>query len=358
MKRINSLSKKTLILILVAVLVVVAGVVAYVKLSSTPTTDTAYNLTHTAADAEYILSWDSIVSLCPDIGDFDKMEFFVYRGGPTESTPGEPGSLPEDSPAAWVSMRGVNTNITGNSSRAFGVYIFYFDTDEYLDENIELTKTSGIPLQEEGDYWTAVLESGPQTQTQSVQLHLAGNQFYVLLVDVASSDKTLFFGKVKLMELISTVKSNIASLEITPLPSEIPERELTEEPPYEWHEFMTFRSEEISPPIQVPEGQHYNDLIFSERPLMQTFNFTMDKDWRFVITATGEIDTNYEVYITVTTTGEQEKSYSSDHPFLLYDETVTATREELLVEGYEPPVSVEIKVYFDSPLAWVMTIEK
>ena len=355
MKKVNSLPVKIRILILVAVLVVVAGVVAYVKFSSTPTTDTTYKLTHSAADAEYIFSWDSIVSQCPDIGDFDKMEFFVYRGGPTESTPGEPGSLPEDSPAAWLSLRGVNTDITGNSSRAFGVYIFYFDTDEYLDENIELIKTSGIPLQEEGDYWTAVLESG--TQTQSVQLHLAGNQFYILLLDVASSDKTFFFGKAKLMELLSTVKSKISSLEITALPSEIAERELVEDT-YEWHEFTTFRSDELPPPVRVPEEDFYNDLIFSERPLVQVFNFTIDKDWRFVMTATGEIDTHFEVYVTVTSSGEEGFSYSSDQVFSLCRETVTFTREQPLEEGYAPPVDVEIKVFFDLPISWVITIEK
>jgi hypothetical protein len=350
MKSIAGLTKRTIILVLI-VAVIVAGVVACGK--STPTT---YELTHIAADVEYILSWDSIVSRCPDIGTFDKMGAFVRRGETSEFAPGEPFSLPEDSPAAWFSLRGVRTEIVGNSFRSFGVWIMYFETAEYLDEHIELMKMSGIPFQEDGDFVTAVLESGPPTQ--SVQLHIAGNQFYVLLMDIASSDESLFFGKEKLMELLPTIKSNISSLEITPLPSDIPERKLADEAPYEWHEFMTFRSKELPPPVRVPEEEWYNNLMFSDRPLMQVFNFTIDKGWRFVMTATGEIDTKFEVYVTVTSSGEQGLSYSSDQVFSLYSETVTITREQPLEERYTPPVNIEVKVLFDSPITWVITIEK
>jgi hypothetical protein len=53
-----------------------------------------------------------------------------------------------------------------------------------------------------------------------------------------------------------------------------------------------------------------------------------------------------------------KKSYSSYHSFSLHSETVTVTREERLVEGYEPPVNIEIKIFFDQPMSWVMTIEK
>jgi hypothetical protein len=352
MERVNRLPVKIRILILVAVIVVAVGVTTYIKLS--PTTIETYKLTHSAADAEYILSWDSIVSECPDIGAFDKQEYFIRRGETAQTTPGTP-ALEEDSPAAWACLRGVTMGPVGNSFRSFGVWIMYFDTAEYLDEYVELVKTSGIPLQEEGDFWTAVLESG--APTQSVQLHIAGNQFYILLTDTASSDESLFFGKEKLMELLPNVKNKISSLEITALPSNIPERIVVENTS-EWHEFMTFRSEELSPPVRVPEEDFYNDLWFVDRPLMQVFNFTIDKDWRFVMTAIGEIDTRFEVYATVTASGEEGRSYSSDQVFSLYAETVTFTREEPLEEGYAPPVDVEIKVLFDLPISWVITIEK
>jgi len=76
------------------------------------------------------------------------------------------------------------------------------------------------------------------------------------------------------------------------------------------------------------------------------------------MTATGEIDTRFEVYVTVTSSGEQGLSYSSDQVFSLYSETVTFTREQPLEEKYAPPVNIEIKVFFDSPISWVITIEK
>ena len=76
------------------------------------------------------------------------------------------------------------------------------------------------------------------------------------------------------------------------------------------------------------------------------------------MTATGEIDTKFEVYITVSSSGEQGLSYSSDQVFHLYSETVTITKEQPLEEKYTPPVNIEIKVFFDSPISWTFTVEK
>jgi hypothetical protein len=348
-KRIACLLTRKFILVLVAV-VLVAGVAACGE--STPTT---HELTHSSADAEYILSWDAIVSRCPDMNDYDITEYFVRRGETVQVTAQETATLEEDSPAAWSSLRGVTMGPEGNRFRSFGVWIMFFDTAEYLDEFIEFMKMQGLSFQEDGDFVTAVLESGPPTQ--SVQLHLAGNQFYILLLGTASSDESLFCGKDTLEELIAIAKSNITSLEITPLPAEIPDRIVTEDATHQWQELMTVRSDELAPPVRVPEEDFYNDLWFEERPLMQVFNFTIDKDWRFVMTATGEVDTKFEVYTTVSLPGEQGSSYAYDQVFSLYSETVTITREQPLEEGYEPPVNVEIKVLFDLPISWVITIE-
>lgn len=337
-------------IILVLVVFLVAGVAACGK-----STSTTYALTHSAADAEYILSWDEIEDRCPEIGAYDKQEDFLCRGETKQIESSTTSTLDMDSPAAWASRRSVYTSSAGENFRGFGVWIMFCETDEYLDEHIELMKMQGLPFQEDGDFMTAVLESGPPTQ--SVQLHIAGNQFYMLFLVTASSDESLFFSKDKLTELASVAKGNITSLEITPLPPEIPERMLVEDT-YEWQEFVTFGSDELSPAVQVLEEEFYNDLWFEERPLMQVFNFTIDKDWRFVMTATGAIGTRFEVYITVTSSGEAGLSYSSDQVFSLYSETVTFTREQPLEEGYEPPVNVEIKVFFDLPISWVITIEK
>ena len=353
------LKLRTLYILLgISIVILITGIVLLTVNYSAPdtTTDTSYKLTHSAADAEYILSWDEIVSRCPDIDTFDKMEAFVRRGETSEFAPGEPFSLAEDSPAAWANIRGVRTKIVGNSFRSFGVWIMYYETAEELDEHVELMKMSGIPFQEEGDFVTAVLESGPPMQ--SVQLHIAGNQFCILFTDIASSDKSLFFGKEKLMELLPIVKSNISSLEITALPSDIPERKPAGEAPYEWHEFMTFRSDELPPPVPVSEGEWYNNLIFSDRPLMQGFSFTIDKDWRFVMTATGEIGTKFELFPSVLLPGEQQPRQIGDHVFSLHSDTVTITREQSLGEEFEPPVNIEIKVFFDSPISWTFTVEK
>ncbi len=225
MERIDGLVKRAIILVLV-IAVMVVGIVACGKPSSTTTTSATYKLTHTAADAEYILSWDAIVSRCPEIGTFEKMEAFVCRGETSEFAPGEPFSLAEDSLAAWASFRVVQTASTGDSAQAFGVLMWYFETDEELDEYVEPRQMDGIPFQEDGDFITAVMES--ESPTQAVHLYIAGNHFYIQLMDIASSDKLLFFGKEKLMELLPTIKSNISSLEITPLPPGIPERKLNE----------------------------------------------------------------------------------------------------------------------------------
>jgi hypothetical protein len=99
-------------------------------------------------------------------------------------------------------------------------------------------------------------------------------------------------------------------------------------------------------------------MWFVERPSMQVFNFTIDKDWRFVMTATGEIGTRFEAYITISESGDPEHRYSTDQVFKLYSETKTFTWPQPLEEGYAPPVNIEIKVYFDLPLNWVITIEK
>jgi len=76
------------------------------------------------------------------------------------------------------------------------------------------------------------------------------------------------------------------------------------------------------------------------------------------MTAAGEIGTKFEAYITVTTMGEEPKSYSTDQGFSLYEETVTFTREQPLEERYAPPVNVDFKLYYDRPMDWTIRIEK
>ena len=188
--------------------------------SSTTTNGDTYKLTHSAADVEYILGWDYIVAQCHDIGAYDKIEGFVYRGESMEIAPGETFSLDEDSPAAWSSYRFVRTVWEGGRFLSFAVGIGFSETAEGLDELVEqLLQPQGIweSVQTEGDFVTALHET--ETPMQSTQLFLAGKHFFVLIQEFASSEESLFFDKDSLTELRSIAKDKISLLEITPLSS-------------------------------------------------------------------------------------------------------------------------------------------
>ncbi len=184
--------------------------------------DSTYKLTHSAADVEYILGWDFIVSQCPDIGTLDKIEGFVHRGDSMQLTTGETHSLDEDSPAAWSSTRFVRTESEGKF-RSFAVGIGFHETTEtaedllLLDELDELVRIIGFSVQTEGDFATAVHET--ETPIKTIRLLLAGKHVSVLIQEFASPEESFFFDKDALIELGSIAKSNISSLEITPLPS-------------------------------------------------------------------------------------------------------------------------------------------
>lgn len=246
----------------------------------------------------------------------------------------------------------------GSRFRSFSVWTMFFETTEELDEYVQSMQMRGLPFQEEGDFVTAVLEV-TTPPTESVQLHIAGDHFYMLLMDIASSGESLFCGKDRLTELLSIARSNIAVLEVTPLPPEIPKRRPGEGASGELHEvIMTVRSDELSPPARVPEEQLYNNLWFDERLLMQVFNFIVDGDWQYVMTVTGAVDTKFEVLARVSPAGDPWSSRSSTEAFSLYSDTLTITRPQPLGEEFEPPVNVEITVFFDLPISWVMTIAK
>ena len=216
MERANRLPTKIRILISVAVIVVAAGVAAYIKLSPTPTTNDRYELAHNLTDLEYIISWDTIAGTCPDMNDYtkyEKQEAFMARGNA-----GGFISLDSNSPAMWMIAR-VISKITEEgmpSVRNLNVFMWYFETAAELDEHMDTLQTQGISVQTEGDLLFAVVEQ--QTSIQSTQLVVAGNHICILIANFASLDETLFFGKEDLTDLLPTVKSKISSIKITPLP--------------------------------------------------------------------------------------------------------------------------------------------
>jgi len=238
MKRIKWFPIAKCILVLIAVLMV-AGFTACAKstttktspatttTTSTTTPSSTYQLTHSSADAEYILNWDFVISQYPEIGAYDKQEAFVHRGESKKLSTGETFSITLDSPVAWSSVRLAKPEAAGENFRSFGVFIMYCETNEGLDEylqmdNIKNGMLQGVPMQKEGDFTTAVVET--ETPLQTVILLLAGRHFAIMLMEYATPDQLLFLGKEVLMELLSTVRGNITALEITPLPSDIPGR--------------------------------------------------------------------------------------------------------------------------------------
>lgn len=127
----------------------------------------------------------------------------------------------------------------------------------------------------------------------------------------------------------------------------------------DWEDgILSVSSDELKPAETVPEGGSYNTSWFSEPPLMQKFKFVANGDWRFTITASGEVGTRFEVYASIELTGSAADSYAYDQVFTLDAETESFTKERKLAEGHEPPVDVEIRVLFDEPMDWEMVIEE
>lgn len=127
----------------------------------------------------------------------------------------------------------------------------------------------------------------------------------------------------------------------------------------EWDDgTLTVSSDELEPAATVPAGEPYNTSWFSEPPLVQKFRFTVNGDWQFTITASGEVDTKFEVYASIKLRGGPAEGYAYVQLFELNEETETITKERPLAEGHEPPVDVEVRVLFDAPMDWEMVIEE
>ena len=121
---------------------------------------------------------------------------------------------------------------------------------------------------------------------------------------------------------------------------------------------LTVSSDELEPAATVPAGGFYNTAWFEEPPLVQSFAFTVNDSWRFTITASGEVETRFEVYASIKLRGGPAEGYAYDQLFELSEETESFSADRPLAEGHEPPVDVEIKVFFDEPMDWEMVIEE
>jgi len=213
MRRITGMLAKAFILMLATVLLV-AGVSACGKSSSTTTTTGAeYKLVHNLPDLEYILPWGSIASRIPDMNDhtkYEKNEAYMGRGNSGGFT-----SLDSNSPAMWAIVRMVKKLPEGTKMR-LSVFMWYFDTEKEFDEFLNMIPTQGISAQKDGDFWTAIVVK--EAPIKSAQLIVAGNRICILIDNVATPNESLVFSKEDLTALLPTLKSKISSIELTPLP--------------------------------------------------------------------------------------------------------------------------------------------
>jgi len=345
-----------------ALVFLVSAVMACGKSTNTTTSSTAYQLTHSPEDTEYILNWDLIVSQCPEIGGYNKQDVFVRRGESKQLSTGETFTIEMNLPVAWSSVRFVRTEPVGENFRSFGVYLMYCDTAEGLDEYLEMDDIKygmlqGVPIKYEGEFGAAIIET--ETPLKTIQFLLAGKQFVIMLMEYASPDESLFFSKDELSGLLTSAKTNINALEITPLSTDIPERIKNIESSGTLHRvILTVHSGELPLPVPFPEEQAYNTLWFENRPLMQSVSFSVDGDWQYVINATGAINTKFEVLISVTQPGDPAVGYSSVDRFLLDSVNNFYTNTQTLGEVFRPPVDVEMTVLFDLPTNWIITISE
>ena len=315
----------------------------------------SYKLTHTQEDAEYILSWDVIESHCPGVNGLEKKDVFVCRGE-TVSSDSRQSSLPNDSRQAWTSSRFVVVPATEpDKFHSFGVSVSFFENEGEVEEYLKrMTKELGTDVEEEREFTTVIHETRGPTKSRNV--FLAGNHILVTLLEIASSEEEFFCGIEDLRQIVSSARKKISSLEITPLPPQIPAIE--EKPALEWREVKTARSEDVQPYLKVPEGEFYNELWFEARPLMQSFNFTTENEWRIVLTATDEVGTKVEVRWTITR--PEEPDIGEEFVFQMSSQEETHIRPDPYFQpgDTKPPGDVEIEIFAERPIGWVVKIEE
>lgn len=324
-------------------------------LTPVPGEPTSYKLTHTQEDAEYILNWDVIGSHCPGVNGIEKTDIFVRRGETVSFDSGQ-SSLPSDSQQAWTSSCwAVIPNTEPDKFHSLGVSVSFFDSEGATEEHLKrIAGELGADVQEEGEFMTAIHETlGP---TKSRKALLTGNHILVTLDEIASSGEQFFCGMEDLGQIVSSAQKKISSLEITPLPPQIPAIE--EKTPLEWNEVKTVRSEDVLPYVKVSEGEFYNELWFEARPLKQGFNFTTENEWRIVITATGEVGTKVEVRWTITRPAEPDISESEVFQLSSQEETHIRPDPYFKPRGTHPPGDVEIEIFAELPIGWVVKIER
>jgi hypothetical protein len=149
MKRVEGMPVKIFIFMF-AVILLVTGVLACGKNSTTTTTGNTYKLVHNLPDLEYVVPWATIEARCPDMNDYmkyQKEEAYMGRGNA-----GGFISLDSNSPAMWMIARVLNKITEGNSVRNISIFMWYFNTQNEFDEHMSTLQTQGFPFKKKGEY--------------------------------------------------------------------------------------------------------------------------------------------------------------------------------------------------------------
>ena len=189
----------------------------------------SYSLTHSAADADFVLGWDAIAAACPDVGPLQKDEAFARRG---EAVPiGTDGTLETkaDGAQAWKVQRFAVSEGAGGSRR-IQMTVSFFDKRGAAEEQLRLMAqrtgaaamlvgaSGGMQVSvEEGDGFVfARMDS--TTPTRSEQRFIASDYLLVHVIQTVRAGPAQLCTAEQLDELASEAGRNMAHATVTPLP--------------------------------------------------------------------------------------------------------------------------------------------
>ena len=188
-----------------------------------------YNLTHTAADADFVLGWDAIAAACPDVGSLQKVEGFARRG---EEVPiGSDGTLAAeaDGPEAWKSQRFAVSDGAGGTRR-IQVTVSFFDKRGIAEEELRLTaqRTAAAQMMvgAAGGLKVSVVEGDgfvfsrmdSESPIKSEQRFIASDYVLVHVIQTVRAGPAQFCGAEQLDDLAREAGRNAAHATVTPLP--------------------------------------------------------------------------------------------------------------------------------------------
>ena len=188
-----------------------------------------YNLTHSAADAEFVLGWDAIVAACPDVGALQKVEAFARRGEEVPIGPDGTFAVEADGEAAWKSQRFAASQGAGGRRR-IQVTVSFVEERGAADEQVRLTAqrtsaaammvgtTGGMKVSvEEGDgFVIARLDSN--VPIRSEQRFVGADNVLVHIIQTVRAGPTRLCGVNQLDELAREAGRSAALVRVTPLP--------------------------------------------------------------------------------------------------------------------------------------------